>query len=262
MKIEFRELKDDEARMLIGDVSHHFVNAIRRILLTEIPKLAIEDVTIYDNSSALFDEIIAHRLGMIPLPTNPDLLVFKDECKCGGEGCPSCTVHYTLSKEGPCIVYSKDLEAGDQIWKVKDGGIPIVRLLKGQRLILEAEACLGKASDHAKWQAATGVGYRYYPEISINDRCDGCGECIDKCPKKILKLKKGKATITNEEDCILCNSCKDVCPRDAIEVKGNPRKFFFNFETDGSLTARETLLKALDIFHEKCEEFGEKMESL
>jgi DNA-directed RNA polymerase subunit D len=264
MELEFREFSDNGMRFLISNVSPYFVNSIRRTLLAEIPKLAIEDVIIYDNTSALFDEIISHRLGMIPLPTYPGLLVFKDECKCVGKGCPNCTVHYTLSKEGPCTVYSKDLIAEDKMWKVVDGGIPIVRLLKGQRLILEAEACLGTAEEHAKWQVANGVGYKYYPEISINERCDNCGKCIDICPKKILIAKNNKVAIDKDkiEECIMCNSCVDVCEKNAIKVKKNPNKFLFQFETDGSMTAKDALIQSLAIIRKKYEDFGKMIGKL
>jgi len=47
-----------------------------------VAKLAIEDVKIYDNTSALFDEMLAHRLGMIPLRTERSVHVPAAECTC------------------------------------------------------------------------------------------------------------------------------------------------------------------------------------
>ena len=134
MKLKTLTLDDTQARLIIDGTTPHFINSIRRTLLTDIPKLAMENITIYDNTSSLFDEIIAHRLALVPLPTHLDLLEFKEKCKCLGQGCPSCTVHYTLSKEGECTVYSKDLKAEDSMWNAKDEKIPIVTLLEGQRL--------------------------------------------------------------------------------------------------------------------------------
>src|SRR6056297_2478160 len=110
MKIQVDELESKKAVLTLQDVPVHIVNTLRRIMLAEVPKLAIDDVVIYDNTSALFDEIISHRLGLIPLPTDLDLLDYRDECSCKGKGCPSCTVRYTLSKEGSGVVYSGDLQ--------------------------------------------------------------------------------------------------------------------------------------------------------
>ncbi|OYT61457.1 DNA-directed RNA polymerase subunit D [Thermoplasmatales archaeon ex4484_30] len=254
MKIKILEENETFMKVIIEDTNPQFVNAIRRTLLADVPKLAIENVTIYDNTSALFDEIIAHRLSLIPLPTDLDLLVRRKECSCKGEGCPSCTVHYTLSKEGECTVYSGDLKAEESSWNVKDENIPIVRLLKNQRLILEAEAELGSGKDHAKWQAICGGGYTYYPMIKITEECNACMECVNSCPRNILKAKKKKVVIDKLEECILCKTCQEVCGRNAISVSGDPTKIIFHFETDGSLSARKAFLEALNILYKKYDE--------
>ncbi|MCD6223047.1 MAG: DNA-directed RNA polymerase subunit D [Thermoplasmata archaeon] len=245
MKLKFLELREDYAKILFEDVKPYFVNAIRRTMIADVPKLAIENVIIYDNTSALFDEIIAHRLGMIPLPTHLDIL--KD--------CEDCKIHYTLSKEGECTVYSGDLKAEDPIWNVKDKNIPIVRLLKNQRLILEAEAILGTGKEHAKWQSVVGIGYKFYPEIEIDmDKCDLCQDCIRQCPKNILSIKRNKLIVNNIEECSLCKACEEVCTKDAIVVKGNENKIIMQYETDGSLTAKEILKEALEILYKKYDE--------
>ncbi|PKK85122.1 MAG: DNA-directed RNA polymerase subunit D, partial [Thermoplasmata archaeon HGW-Thermoplasmata-1] len=69
MKIEPREISENSMRFVIRDTTPAFANMIRRALVVSVPKLAIDDVMIYDNTSALFDEIIAHKLGMLPIPT-------------------------------------------------------------------------------------------------------------------------------------------------------------------------------------------------
>ncbi|MCD6299456.1 MAG: DNA-directed RNA polymerase subunit D [Thermoplasmata archaeon] len=249
MKLKFMEERDDYIKVLVEDTTPDFVNAVRRTLMTNVPKLAIENVTIYDNTSALFDEIVAHRLAMLPLPTDLDLLVPRNECSCGGEGCPSCIVHYTLSKEGECTVYSGDLKAEDPMWAVKDEKIPILRLLKNQRVILEAEAELGTGKEHAKWQAVSGAGYSYYPEIEITEECNNCMDCVKACPRNVLASKKGKLVVKNIEACTMCKSCSEVCSKGAINISGNPNRIIFHFETDGSLTARRAFIEALKILY-------------
>jgi len=260
MKLKFLELKDNYAKILFEETAPYFVNAIRRTLIADIPKLAIETVTIYDNTSALFDEIIAHRLGMIPLPTRLDLLNFRKDCVCKGKGCPNCTVHYHLSKEGECVVYSGDLVPEDPMWAVVDDKIPIVKLHKNQRLILEAEAELGIGRDHAKWQVVCGIGYKYYPVIEIDaEKCNLCNACVEACPRNILEIKKRKLIIKNVEDCILCKSCMEVCKRNAIKVKGDETRIIMQYETDGSMSAKDALKEALKILHKKYDELEEKL---
>lgn len=255
MKIKFLELKENYAKVLFEDTSPYFVNSIRRTMIADIPKLAIERVTIYDNTSALFDEIIAHRLGLIPLPTHLDLLNFRKECNCKGSGCPSCTIHYTLSKEGECTVYSGDLRPEDSMWTVVDKNIPIVKLQKNQRLILEAEAELGTGNQHAKWQVVCGIGYKYYPVIEIDkEKCNLCSACVDACPRNILEIKRNKITVRNIEECILCKSCSDSCKKGAINVRGDGSRIIMQYETDGSLTAEKALKEALKILQKKYDE--------
>jgi DNA-directed RNA polymerase subunit D len=260
MNIKFLELEDDYAKILFEDTSPYFVNALRRILITDIPKLAIENVTIYDNTSALFDEIITHRLGLIPIPTKLDLLEFKKDCNCNGEGCPTCVVHYTLSKEGECTVYSGDLRPEDPSWEVVDKNIPIVKLLKNQRLILETEAELGLGKHHAKWQVACGIGYKYYPIIKIDsEKCNLCMDCVESCPRNVFENKRKKVLISKVEDCILCKSCVETCKKNAITVSGDESKIIMQYETDGSLTAKDALKKALTLLYEKYDELAKKL---
>ena len=259
MKLTILEETETTIKVLIEETSPDLVNAIRRTLLLDVPKLAIEHVTIYDNTSALFDEIVAHRIGLLPLPTDLDVLVFREECVCEGEGCPNCTVHYTLSKEGECTVYSRDLNAEDPIWAIKDENIPLLHLLKNQRVILEAEAQLGTGKQHAKWQAVSGAGYSYYPQIEISDQCNACRDCVKQCPRNVLAIKKGKLIVQNLEHCSLCKTCVELCSWDAIQVSGDPTRIIFQFETDGAFSARHALQEALTILHGTYDELAQAL---
>lgn len=257
VKLESLELKERSARFVVSNTTHYFVNALRRTMLRDVPKLAIEDVIFYDNTSPLFDEIIAHRLSMVPLPTDLELLVTRDQCKCKGEGCPSCTVRYTLSREEPGMIYSGDLQPENERWRVVDPKIPIVELFEGQRLILEAEAILGKGKDHAKWQTVIAPGYKNYPIITIDqDKIDEDlkKKVIDLCPRDVFEEREGKLVTKDIENCSLCKSCMEITGG-AIEVKGDENKFIFKFETDGSLDPKRVLIEASKILEEKYREF-------
>jgi len=276
MDLKIIDLSDTHAKFVVSGIRPDMANALRRCLMTEVPKMAIETVEFhlgpirdedgkeYESVSPLFDEIIAHRLGLVPIPTDPDAYTYKAECACEGEGCPSCTIMYSLNKKGPGDVYSGDLEPlGSQELRVKDELIPIVRLGPGQAILVYASAELGTAKRHAKWQVTSGTNYRYYPTIIIDaDKCTGDLSCLAACPRGVLSSKEGKVTVEDLEACMLCGACVDACESGAIEVKGDDTKFLFEFETDGSLTARQTLQKALEVLEHKFEDFRESVSAL
>ncbi|MFW5928534.1 MAG: DNA-directed RNA polymerase subunit D, partial [Thermoplasmatota archaeon] len=183
---------------------------------------------------------------------------------CEGEGCPNCTIIYSLSKKGPCTVYSGDLNpVGETELRVVDDLIPIVKLEDDQAILLYATAELGTAKEHAKWQPTSGVGYKYYPKIEFDeDKCDQCGECVEACPVDILEINDDKINVTDIEECTLCKSCVDVCDTGGIDVQGREDKFILRYETDGSLTAEDTLKKSLEVLDEKFDDFINMIDEL
>ncbi len=264
VKLELLELTDTKGKFVVENVHPYFVNALRRTLLAEVPKLAIEDVTFYDNTSALFDETIAHRLGLLPIPTDPSALNLIGQTD--DEGNPSYVVRFTLTKEGPCTVYSGDLECEDPKLKLKDEKIPIVELLAGQRLILEATAILGQGTTHAKWQVCSGVGYKYYPTATIDNRKvkeEDAQMVVAKTPKGVLEMDGNKLVVVDEANVNLAdNEFARATLGDGFKVNYDDRKFVFRFETDGSLTAEDALLKAVEILKERFTEFRDLTKDL
>src|SRR6058998_3806989 len=157
-----------------------FVNAIRRTLLADVPKMAIEDVEFhlgpiraedgkeYESVAPLFDEIISQRLGLVPIPT--------------------------------------DLQPiGDPKLKPKDGQIPIVKLGNGQALLIYATATLGTGRDHAKWQVAHGVGTRFATVLKAGGKTFEAPESkVPPCPDHIMRPGSEEATIELRSDCRNC----------------------------------------------------------
>jgi len=276
MEIKIMELMESRIKFLLSNATPDMANALRRTLITDIPKMAIEEVDFhlgpisddegneYESVTPLFDEIIAHRLGLVPIPSDVSLFNYRDQCVCGGEGCPSCTIMYSLNKKGPCEVFSGDLEPlGSQEFKVKDELIPIVKLGEGQAILVYASAELGTARRHAKWQVTSGVGYKYYPSVEIEyDLCDSGGSCIEACPKGVFERRDGRVIVADAEACDLCNACVEACESKALTVRGEDDRFIFEFETDSSMSAQEALLKALEILTQRFEDFREAISAL
>ncbi len=253
MEIAFSRLDEKVAKFTINGVSISFANLLRRAMISEVPTLAIDDVRIYDNSSVLFDEMLAHRLGLIPLRTDLDSYVPRSECTCEEAGCPLCTATYTLSVEGPGTVYSSDLIPQDPDAAPAEGKIPIITLDKDQKVVLEAYATVNTSKEHAKWQATTACGYKNYPQITVDERCDGCGMCIDECPRGVLEPGNEKVRVVRDrqESCSLCRLCERAClaggigDEPAIHVGADENRFIFVVESDGSMPALEIIERAL-----------------
>ena len=171
MEIRVLENNKDEGKLsfIIKDVDVSFVNTLRRVIFEEVPTMAIEDVELRKNSSILYDEIIAHRLGLIPLKTDLKSYNLPEKCKCKGEGCARCQVKMTLKpNKGAGLVYASEIKSKDSAIKPVYGKMPIVKLIKGQDLELEAKASLGRGKYHAKWVPGL-VYYKYKPMIEVGD---------------------------------------------------------------------------------------------
>jgi len=130
------------------------VNSIRRIILDEVPTFAIEDVEVVLNESPIYDETIAHRLGLIPIKTDLQSYVIQKDCSCSGVGCAMCEVKLSVSKEGAGFVYSSDIKSDDPAIVPAFNKIQITKLFGEKSLKLNLKAVLGTGREHAKWAPA------------------------------------------------------------------------------------------------------------
>lgn len=258
MKVSLSGKRGNRMTFVLQGSTPAFANALRRIMISEVPTMAIDVVEFHDNGSVLFDEIIAHRLGLIPVSFNPDKFNFKKSCKCDGKGCPLCQVVFIVDKTGPCIVYSGDMKSSNKEVKPTSPDFPIVELLKGQNLKLEATAIVGTGKEHAKWQAAN-ASYQYYPEIIVKDSKDA-KKCLKSCPKGLITIRGSKVAITNPEECDLCKSCLEGCS--GIELKNDPTKFIFKLESISGLKPEYIVSKSAEILGLKAEEFRKELKKL
>ena len=119
---------------------------------------------------------------------------------------------------------------------------------------------MGTAKKHIKWQVTSGVGYKYLPKITIDPKrasSEGALNCVKICPKDVFGIEGGKLVVERSMECTLCKSCVDSVNNDgSIIVEGDERNFLFAFETDGSLTAEQTLNKAAEILSQKASDLS------
>lgn len=262
MKIQILEKNDLSLRLLIEGTNAAFMNTLRRIILSEVPTMAIDDVVIIENSSTLQDEFLAHRIGLIPLKTDLETYNLPENCTCKSEfGCNLCRVSLILEAEAEdhiITVYSGDFKSENPSIIPVSNKIPIAKLAPEQKIRLEAYARLGKGKDHARWQPVSMCAYKYRPTITVDTKfCDLCGDCTKVCPKNILVKAGNKIEIRNIENCTLCQDCADACQKTpkAIEVAWDENSFIFGMESTGALSPERILQEALNILDRKLKDF-------
>ncbi|MCW4021082.1 MAG: DNA-directed RNA polymerase subunit D [Candidatus Bathyarchaeota archaeon] len=266
MNLRILEKNENSIRFVVEGISTPLSNTLRRIILAEVPSMAVDDIVIVENSSVLHDEILALRLGLVPLKTNLDSYNLPEECSCKSElGCNLCRTVLTLDAEAKNevrIVYSGDLIPEDPNIAPVSNKIPLVKLAPDQRIRLEAYAKLGKGRIHAKWQPVSACTYRYMPIIEIDSaNCDGCGDCVKMCPRQVFEKNENEISVANLIECTLCEDCVEACSKNppAIKVRGNESSFIFYIESTGGLPVERILSEAFKIYGNKCSEFMNKL---
>ena len=258
--MDITKLKEDKKTgklsFLLKNTNPGFANALRRTMVDSVPAMAIEEVEFRKNSSALYDEIIAHRLGLIPLNTDLKSYIPIDECKCEGEGCARCTVTLTLKTSALGIVEASQLKSKDPKIKPAFANMPIVKLLKGQELELEATAVLGKGKSHAKWSPGL-VWYTYSPTITVNNKSPKFAEYKDKYPPQVFD-KGGKISKDKIIDQNLVDAVDGVCD-DVVKVEYDKSQIIFNIEPWGQLSAKEIVATAVKTLGNEFQEFDDAL---
>ena len=266
--IKILEYSENYAKFLILNLPLHIMNAIRRTIIAEVPTMAIDEVLFIDNTSVLYDEIIAHRLGLIPLKTDLDRYKPFEECpiKDVVQAPREYVVRLVLdvkAEDKPIVVYSGDLKSEDpDIVPVSDK-IPIVVLDKGQKITLEAYARLGRGKEHIKWSPVSICTFKYLPKFTLNiEKCTLCGWCTEVCPKNVIKLVDDKVCIQNILDCSICRACSDVCSDRALIVEGDNTSFIFTLESTGALPIDRIIREALRIINDKLSKLESEIKEL
>lgn len=257
MEVRFLEKDENQISYIIGGINPAMANALRRIMMEEVPTMAIDEVEFRKNNSALYDEIVAHRLGLVPLKTDLRSYFLPERCKCEGKGCARCQLKLTLSAKKNGIVSAESIKSKDPKVVPVYLKTPIVKLFKGQDIELEATAVLGKGKAHAKWSPGL-VYYKHKPNIEIDSKCDNCAECVAVCPRAVFEQNKDKVSINKDNvlKCTLCNACVESCDRKSVSVKGSENEFIFTVESWGQLTPKQMVTASLDILKEELEDLA------
>jgi len=166
MKIKVLEKKDKELVFMIEGINNAIANTIRRIIISEVPTLAIDEVNFVKNQTPLYDEVLAHRIGLMPIKTDLKAYSLKD----GANTKATTELKLTLKVKGPKTVYSGDFKSKDPKCIPVYDNIPLSILLKDKEISLQATAILGKGKDHMKF--APGLCHYVNAPIKFKDLKD------------------------------------------------------------------------------------------
>ena len=260
MHVQVLAKTDQEMRLVVDGLNPQIANSLRQIMMSRLPTLAIETVDFSKNDGVLYDEMLAHRLGLLALKFDTKAFVAKDDCDCEGKGCSGCELVFVLDKQGPGMVYAKDLKSADkELASVVHPDTPLVELRAGQDLKLQATATIGLGTGHARHQAAHAF-YRLYPGVKVSGNISNVDDVISSCSKKALNLT-GKPSVTI--DCDMCGECVEIAkPAGSLKIEGNTSKFVFIIESISGLTAEQIFLQSLDILKKEAKDFGKQVGKL
>jgi DNA-directed RNA polymerase subunit D len=259
--MEIKILKKDEEKisLLLSGIDETIANSLRRSM-QEVKTLAIDEVEFTKNDSALFDSILAHRLGLLPLKTEKGITA-REDCTCKGKGCSKCTFALKLKAAGPCVVYASDLKGKNLVVHKK---MPIVSLAEGQELELNAYAKLGAAKEHTKFSPGL-LYFKPLPKIVSSSECNLCEECIKACPLHILSLENKKISIKNIEKCNLCEACIEACRKqgkNALTIADSKEEFIFTIESWGQLSIKEIFVELCKVIENNLDELKKKISKI
>jgi DNA-directed RNA polymerase subunit D len=244
-EVEFVERGDRRARFLVRGLTPAFANGVRRAIVADVPTMAIDTIRFVENSSVMFDEMIALRLGLVPLTTPAD--EFDDDD----------VVTLSMDVEGPATAYSGDLRSSDAMVEPADANVPIIELKEGQRLQLEADATLSTGKDHAKHQGGVAVGYRHLQRVEVvGDRDEFAPDVEDPhILRGVIETAEGELVPTEAFDHDLTNRY----PGKELRVEDVPGAFVFHVESDGSMPVTELVTRAVESLEARAAELETKV---
>ena len=282
-KINILEKSNEHLVFEMIGVSAPIANALRRILISDVPTMAIEKVILYQNTSIIQDEVLCHRLGLIPIHADPHKFKFLSEAD--GEPNTDNTTVFTL--EATCthnpqaslsapthiqfnnsVLYSKDLKwvpqgeqaeifADDPIRPVHDD-IVLAKLRPGQTIEAELHVVKGIGRDHAKWSPAATAFYRQKPDVSFTEPIKGkdAEEFVKVCPMNVFDIEdlgNGPQVVTARPlDCTMCRECiRDPVNEKRVKLRRVRDHYIFSIESAGQLKPEVMFRDAIIEFKKK-----------
>lgn len=251
MKLQILESTKNRLILLWPNSIPSVAHGLKRTMESETPKMAIHMVKVNENTSVMQDELIANRLGLIPLHSETiDEYLYNDECDCETVECQKCSVKITLDvtcTEDTCLVTSRDLRTNDpNVYPVHDSGIPdracdgtecivIAKLKRNQRLNIECVGKKGIGLENAKWSSTVGMCVRTVPHPIQDKAVVDLLNSQELCIHELQYNNRNGSLEPNDHECLKCSTGIDFSKPVSL----------FKIETDGSLSPKDVFLRSI-----------------
>ncbi|XP_061546578.1 DNA-directed RNA polymerases I and III subunit RPAC1 [Phycodurus eques] len=296
-RIDVAQLTENLMEFDMVGIDAAIANAFRRILLAEVPTMAIEKVFIYNNTSIVQDEVLAQRLGLIPIKADPFLFEYRSTDESAEEEVSEidtiqlclkikCNRNARASKDSSDPqelylnnkVFSRDIKwvpIGNQADVFADSSITpvhddiLIALLRpGQELDIIMHCVKGIGKDHAKFSPVATASYRLLPEITLLDAVKGeKAERLKRCfSQGVIELED----VNGSKVAKVANSRLDTCSREilrhddlknAVKLGRVRDHFIFSVESTGILPPNVLVTEAIKVLMAKCQRFLHELDS-
>ena len=232
--------KTNDQIVFSSDMGISLANSIRRYF-NNVPVVAIDELEISKNESPLYDETIAHRVGLVPLKM--------------GKGKVSDKISLDVKRQG--IVYSGDFKGGPE---PVYGTIPLTTLDKGQEIKFKATLKKGKGIEHSKF--SPGIMF-YRNLVSLTVDKEFYDEIKRVCTENEIKEKGQKIVIRDDMAKEIADVCEGIVNKAGkkaeIEDKG---ELVITVESFGQMKTKDIFLEAINVLKDDLKDISKKVKKI
>ena len=271
----------------LSGVDAPVANTLRRILLSEVPTMAIEVVRIYDNTSVIQDEVLAHRLGLIPIKADPahfqpyvkpeageeeqflesNSLIFDLNVVCSRDEAGNLQHSKVMSSDLVWMPWGgqRDRLAGENRPRVVHDDILIAKLGEGQAIHIKCFVTKGVGKVHAKWSPVATASYRLLPEpvVTYQPPKAEAQRIASLCPTNVFDIEdSGALLVSRPRNCTMCRECIRPAPDAPADAQGPAIRlqrvkdhFIFSVESTGILKPARLFADSIKLLRERAQHY-------
>ncbi|WRT67802.1 uncharacterized protein IL334_004776 [Kwoniella shivajii] len=275
---------------LVG-VDASIANALRRVMIAEVPTVAVEEVYVWNNTSIMQDEVLCHRVGLVPLKIDPRSLNYKPSQQAHPHETDTIVLELRVrcdrkpgvdksEKDPRKLYYDSNVYTGMMTWspsgdqarkykgkepKPVDQDILLCKLRPGQQIDLHCFARKGVGMDHAKFSPVATASYRLLPHIIIREPIPSeHQEKFKKCfPEGVIEIENDQVIVKNpRKDTVSREVLRHPEFADKVSLNRIRDHFIFNVESTGQYQPQELIPEAISILLSKIKSVEDGLDKL